>query len=245
MSFPSALACGAALYAVLGATSAYAQSPPRPPERPFDLKLPPGRSITPVTPTPAQSPSAAAGTLVAAPLPPTRPEAFTLKGTGTRTASVTPQEAPPPAVAPAQPPPPTAAPAPPQQTPSLFPREWPRLLPGQQEKAEPHMSDRFLASRGLSTDPGTSTTCLPEALRSVLNQVISRFGGVHVTSTWRPAWRARRGSFHRNCEAVDFRVHGIAPREVLRFVSTLPETGGRKVYWNGLIHVDTGPVRSW
>jgi hypothetical protein len=237
----SLLARSVAICAVLASSGALAQAPPLPPERPFDLKLPLGRSVTPVTPAPAPASTTATGGLVAAPLPPTRPEIFTLKGTGTRTASVTTQEAP---ASPAPPPtPPPAAPAP--QSPSLFPREWPRLLPGQQEKAEPQMSDRFLMSRGLSTDPGTSITCLPERLRNVLNQVISRFGGVHVTSTWRPAWRARRGSYHRRCEAVDFRVHGIAPREVLRFVSTLPETGGRKVYWNGLIHVDTGPERSW
>lgn len=230
-------------------TPALAQSPPLPPERPYDLRLPPGRAPALVTP-PVQRGGPAgpgSGALVAAPLPPTRPESFALKPVASRTAAAAaqpPAEEAPPTPQPAPQPPP-AAPQAPDAAPSWFPREWPRLLPGQQEKNEPQISDKALIARGLSTDPGTSITCLPDRLKSILNQVISRYGGVHVTSTWRPAWRARRGSYHRKCEAVDFRVEGIAPREVLRFVSTLPETGGRKVYWNGLLHVDTGPARSW
>lgn len=98
---------------------------------------------------------------------------------------------------------------------------------------------------GLSTDPGTSVACVPAQLMRVLQTVILRYGHVRVTSTWRPAWRARRRSYHRRCEAVDFRVPGVSPQTVMAFIRDNPDVGGRKVYWNGLLHIDTGPVRSW
>ena len=44
---------------------------------------------------------------------------------------------------------------------------------------------------------------------------------------------------------MDFRVPGVRPRLVLDYVRGLPEVGGHKVYWNGLIHIDTGPRRPW
>ncbi|MGL5363714.1 MAG: YcbK family protein [Bosea sp. (in: a-proteobacteria)] len=124
--------------------------------------------------------------------------------------------------------------------------EAPRFPRGLNPRAEPVFDPNERPDRsGISTDPGTSITCLPPVLKGVLGKVVSRFGSVKVTSTWRPAWRARRNSYHRRCQAMDFRVPGVRPREVLNFVRTLPETGGNKVYWNGLIHVDTGPRRSW
>ncbi len=124
---------------------------------------------------------------------------------------------------------------------------WPRRTPGQVDlpfEPKPAPEDAIHAN-GITTDPGTSVSCLPTPLKRVLSAVVERFGGVHVTSTFRPAWRARRNSFHRRCEAVDFRVPGETPRNVLEFVKTLPETGGHKLYWNGLVHVDVGPRRSW
>lgn len=126
--------------------------------------------------------------------------------------------------------------------------EWPRRTPGQRglPRTEPVFDPNEKPERpGLSTDPGVSTKCLPELLQTVLQKVIARYGAVKVTSTYRPSWRARRGSYHRRCEAVDFRVPGVRPGEVLALVKTYDETGGHKVYWNGLIHVDTGPYRTW
>jgi uncharacterized protein YcbK (DUF882 family) len=126
--------------------------------------------------------------------------------------------------------------------------EWPRRTRGQRASlnTEPTFDPNEKPDRpGLSTDPGVSTRCLPAALQTVLQKVIARFGSVKVTSTYRPAWRARRGSYHRRCEAVDFRVPGVRPGEVLAIVKDYEETGGHKVYWNGLIHVDTGPFRTW
>jgi hypothetical protein len=124
--------------------------------------------------------------------------------------------------------------------------EWPKLAPGQKAGAEPQFDPDEKPDRpGISTDPGTSILCLPQALKDILVKVAGKYGAVKVTSTWRPPWRARRGSYHKRCEAMDFRVPGIRPRAVLDFARSLPEVGGNKVYWNGLIHIDTGPRRPW
>ncbi|MGL4811689.1 MAG: D-Ala-D-Ala carboxypeptidase family metallohydrolase [Beijerinckiaceae bacterium] len=124
-------------------------------------------------------------------------------------------------------------------------QEWPRRSRGA-PPAEPLFNPNEKPEKpGLSTDPGTSVNCVPEQLMRVLQTVILRYGHVRVTSTWRPAWRARRRSYHRRCEAVDFRVPGVPPQTVMAFIRDNPDVGGRKVYWNGLLHIDTGPVRSW
>lgn len=128
--------------------------------------------------------------------------------------------------------------------------EWPILTPRQQQNGIRQSivlqdQDDSDIPPGLSTDPGTSIECLPGSLRAVLNKVVTQYGAVRVTSTWRPPHRARRGSYHRRCEAVDFRVRGIGPYSVLGYLKTLHETGGHKVYPNGLLHVDTGPWRTW
>lgn len=124
-------------------------------------------------------------------------------------------------------------------------QEWPRRVRGA-GVVEPLFNPNERPDKpGISTDPGTSVNCVPEQLMRVLQTVILRYGHVRVTSTWRPAWRARRRSYHRRCEAVDFRVPGVSPRTVMEFIRDNPDVGGRKVYWNGLLHIDTGPVRSW
>jgi uncharacterized protein YcbK (DUF882 family) len=124
---------------------------------------------------------------------------------------------------------------------------WPRRTPGQRDiPFEPRITPPGdVIANGISTDPGTSLRCLPPSLHRVLDAVVQKYGAVRVTSTWRPAFRARRNSFHRRCQAIDFRVPGHGPRDVLAFVKSLNDTGGHKVYWNGLVHVDTGPWRSW
>ncbi len=219
-------------------------SAPYPPPRPFDLAPPqaplfirtPPTAASPSpepSPVPAPVPSSTAetgaapasdapGRLVAdAPLPPLRTTAAPAQ-----TANAEEEE--------------DEAPPPPAGT-------WPRRTPGQADllfEPRPTPEDAIRAN-GITTDPGTSVSCLPAPLKRVLTALVERYGGVRVTSTFRPAWRARRHSFHRRCEAVDFRVPGETPRNVLEFVKTLPETGGHKVYWNGLVHVDVGPWRSW
>jgi hypothetical protein len=198
---------------------------PIPPARPFDLKVLPPTS----TPIPQQA---------------------------VRQGSAAPSSAQPSAAATSQDPPPrlTAAPVPPQRpeprrsNPADEESEpvWPRRTPGQAALTyEPPTTPAPAVATGVTTDPGTSVTCLPPTLKRVMAAVAQRYGGIHVTSTFRGAFRARRNSFHRRCMAMDFRVHGHSPRAVLAFVKSLPETGGHKVYWNGLVHVDVGPWRTW
>lgn len=196
--------------------------------------------------------------LVNAPLPPPRPfDLFVPKGNLTRVAPTPPVATQVPA-ADATPRAVSNAPAPPRR-PDIAPKSraedeedepdttWPRRTPAQKDiPFEPRVTPSDdVNGNGISTDPGTSTRCLPQPLQRVLQALVKQYGSVRVTSTFRPAWRARRNSYHRRCQAMDIRVPGQGPRAVLQFVKTLPETGGHKVYWSGLVHVDTGPWRSW
>lgn len=184
----------------------------------------------------------AEGELVRAPLPPQRPFDLDLPARSTAPVIVVPPPTSVPAIEPPAPPPtPQTADTDEDEGP-----EWPKLAPGQRAGEEPQFDPNEKPERpGISTDPGTSTACLPAQLKLVLNKIADKFGAVKVTSTWRPPLRARRGSYHRRCEAMDFRVPGVRPRVVLEWARSLPEVGGNKVYWNGLIHIDTGPRRPW
>ena len=226
----------------IGFAAGQTAAPPFPPPRPFDLQLPGGasdrvspRSLpstqipsaqTPSSQIPASQPSAetppaanssdqAPKTVANAPAPPRRPEIAPLSNASDE-----------------------------EEEPD---RTWPRRTPQQSDiPFEPRITPPGdVIANGISTDPGTSVACLPGTLKTVLDAVVKRYGAVRVTSTFRPAWRARRNSYHRRCHALDMRVPGESPRAVLAFVKTLPETGGHKVYWNGLVHVDTGPWRTW
>jgi uncharacterized protein YcbK (DUF882 family) len=202
--------------------------PPSPPPRPFDLNLPsqtgqglPARAApNDAQPAPPQAganaaPDAAPKPVANAPLPPRRPAIV-----------------------------PVSDPEDEEEEPEA---PWPRRTPGQRNlDFEPRVApENDVIANGITVDPGTSVACLPPPLKRVLDAVVKRYGAVRVTSTFRPAWRARRNSFHRRCQAVDFRVPGQAPRAVLEFVKSMEETGGHKVYWNGLVHVDTGSWRTW
>jgi len=180
--------------------------------------------------------------MMRAPLPPQRPFDLDLPGGP----ALAPIVVPPPAEAPSD------APVPDANSPMTSePDEdegpaWPQLTPGQKAGAEPEFDPNEKPDHpGISTDPGTSTACLPQRLKLILAKISEKYGAVKVTSTWRPPWRARRGSYHKRCEAMDFRVPGVRPRSVLEWVRSLPEVGGHKVYWNGILHVDTGPRRPW
>lgn len=206
---------------------------PLPPQRPFDLDLE-GTPKLPAIVVPPPSPTASPSTRgLAQNTPPTAPSTETPETeTEAESASATP---------PAE----GTLPAPgePDDDEGV---EWPKLTPGQKAGAEPDFDPNERPERpGISTDPGTSITCLPNPLKQILGKIADRYGAVKVTSTWRPPWRARRGSYHKGCQAMDFRVPGVRPRLVLEWVRALPEVGGNHVYWNGLIHIDTGPRRPW
>ncbi|MGO4669022.1 YcbK family protein [Bosea sp. 2RAB26] len=190
------------------------------------------------------------GQMMLAPLPPGRPFDLDLPAKAAMPAIVVPPPAAPvlapvPVAEQADSPPAPNSPAVTEPDEDEGP-EWPKLTPGQKAGAEPAFDPDEKPDRpGISTDPGTSTACLPQLLKSILGKIADKYGAVKVTSTWRPPWRARRGSYHKRCEAMDFRVPGVRPRVVLDYARSLSEVGGHKVYWNGLIHIDTGPRRPW
>jgi hypothetical protein len=184
-------------------------------------------------------PAAAMAQTMRVQLPPERPFDLDLKVDPAQPAIVVPAQ-------PEPPEPPAAMPGPTLAQPDDDEGpECPQRTPGQADEEPAFDSEEKPERPGISTDPGTSIVCLPPVLKKILGKIADKYGAVKVTSTWRPPWRARRGSFHKRCEAMDFRVPGVRPRTVLDFARALPEVGGNKVYWNGLIHIDTGPRRPW
>ena len=207
-----------------------------PPQRPFDLDLKGTPKLPPIVVPPARMQAREA------------PARETPAAAGSQeTPEAAPSPPPPPARdAPATPPAGGSPPSPVLEEDEDESPVWPKLTPGQKAGAEPQYDPNEKPDRpGISTDPGTSIDCLPKLLKDVLGRVAAKYGAVKVTSTWRPAWRARRTSYHRRCEAMDFRVPGVKPRLVLEWVRGMEDVGGHHVYWNGLIHVDTGPRRPW
>ncbi|QEL21471.1 DUF882 domain-containing protein [Bosea sp. F3-2] len=233
---PACLRAGlvSAVALLLSATSAIAQEgervrAPLPPQRPFDLDLEGTPKLPDIVVPRAVLATAPSTAGTAQDTPPAAPSTET---PAIDTASMTlPAEGTPPAA------------GEPDDDEGV---EWPKLTPGQKAGAEPDFDPNEKPERpGISTDPGTSITCLPDPLKQILAKIVDRYGAVKVTSTWRPPWRARRGSYHKGCQAMDFRVPGVRPRIVLEWARSLPEVGGHHVYWNGLIHIDIGPRRPW
>ena len=94
-----------------------------------------------------------------------------------------------------------------------------------------------------------SNHCLPVRLLFTLEDIAVRYGRVTVNSTKRSHAHNRkvggaRHSYHLNCNAVDFRVHGNY-RGALAFLRKQSRVGGIKHYGGGLFHIDTGPRRTW
>ena len=93
-----------------------------------------------------------------------------------------------------------------------------------------------------------SGSCLPGQLKSVIAEV-SQYGRVVVSSTGRSAGHNRAvggasKSYHLNCQAADFRVHGNVA-SAASFLRNHGSVGGFHHYGGGLFHIDTGPKRSW
>ena len=95
--------------------------------------------------------------------------------------------------------------------------------------------------------------CVPWSLKRVLRRVAHNYGDVIVFSTWRSPWHNWRvggasSSYHKTCQAVDFKVRGANMLEVYRYVKRQSAVGGHKLYSRrrgGHIHIDTGPRRTW
>lgn len=91
--------------------------------------------------------------------------------------------------------------------------------------------------------------CLNGTLASLVQQVSDQYGSVTVTSTCRSrgqnaAAGGARHSQHLTGDAVDFRVHGNVSGAIA-YLRNNGSVGGFHHYGGGLIHIDTGPKRTW
>lgn len=57
--------------------------------------------------------------------------------------------------------------------------------------------------------------------------------------------RGAKHSQHMKCGAVDIRVPGVSKDALRKYARSLSEVGGVGVYVSDMVHIDTGPVRSW
>lgn len=97
--------------------------------------------------------------------------------------------------------------------------------------------------------PHAEAGCMPSQLRSLLNQIRSKFGPVQVISTHRPGARiagSGRRSYHASCRAVDFHPPRGKYRQVVAWLKR-NHRGGVGTYSCTLhhIHIDTGPRVRW
>ena len=89
------------------------------------------------------------------------------------------------------------------------------------------------------------TGCFSPRLDNILAHIAARTGHRPlVTSGYRPHAH-RTGSQHRTCQAADIRVPGVSERTILAAARSAPGIGGIGRYCNGIVHVDTGPKRTW
>jgi hypothetical protein len=84
----------------------------------------------------------------------------------------------------------------------------------------------------------TDISCFPSALRDALNAISAHYNApVEVTSGMR--FRGRAHSMHRFCMAADIRVPGVAPQTLAAFAKTVDNVNGVGTYrYNTVTHID-------
>lgn len=116
---------------------------------------------------------------------------------------------------------------------------------------------RYVESRDIVVKPWVTTSCpggkdLPKGLQALLKDAGAYYGRtVYLNSAYRsPAYNRRvggaRSSQHMQCRAVDFRVAGVSPGELKRWiVAHLPKWGitGLGTYASHT-HADVGPRKA-
>jgi len=126
------------------------------------------------------------------------------------------------------------------------------LLPGQ---TQTNLSARFC--QFLRDHYTNQPTHMDTRLIAVLEHVAGKFAAkrIEVVSGYRsPKYnlmlrkkghQVARHSQHMEGNAVDFRIRGVATKQVLHYVKSL-RTGGVGFYPNSqFVHSDTGPIRYW
>ena len=126
------------------------------------------------------------------------------------------------------------------------------ILPGQSRRLEEGPFQQFL--RDHYTNQATN---MDTRLLDVLERVAGKFSArrIEVVSGYRsPKYnlmlrkkghQVARHSQHMEGNAVDFRIRGVATKQVLHYVKSL-RLGGVGYYPNSqFVHSDTGPIRYW
>lgn len=81
-------------------------------------------------------------------------------------------------------------------------------------------------------------------LVQLLSRVSERFPGraIQIVSGYRPHRRGKNRSKHAEGRALDFRVEGVANRELYEFIKTLPKTGAGYYPNSTFVHLDTRDI---
>lgn len=101
----------------------------------------------------------------------------------------------------------------------------------------------------MSTAHAVPRGCLPGSVKSILNQIESRFGRVQVISSFRKGARiagSGRRSYHASCRAVDFHPPKGKYAAVVAYLKRNFK-GGIGTYRCRMrhIHIDNGPKVRW
>jgi hypothetical protein len=115
------------------------------------------------------------------------------------------------------------------------------------DDAAPRPSRRSVTGGGVSWV--ASSGCLNGTLRGLVDDVAASYGGATVSSTCRSKGHnasvgGAKHSQHLTGDAVDFRVHGNVSGAIA-YLRNHGSVGGFHHYGGGLVHIDTGPRRTW
>jgi hypothetical protein len=147
------------------------------------------------------------------------------------------QAAPEPSAAPSQPLPPTPQAAASRVTASLAEPAAPVAPAREVAPGQPQAKGLVTAGRDAPME------CLPEGLKTVLNELAAKFGPVSVISTNRlntdnHSAGSVRHKLHLACKAVDFKIQADM-KAVSEFLRRRPEVAGVNSYrHNSVIHID-------
>jgi hypothetical protein len=94
---------------------------------------------------------------------------------------------------------------------------------------------------------GAAAHCQLSELRSILDAVSARFGGVtvvaaHQFKTANHIAGSTREKMHQDCKAIDFRPDPSRIDEIKVYLRSRPEISGVESYRDGVIHIDAATI---
>lgn len=105
--------------------------------------------------------------------------------------------------------------------------------------------------RGVTTNTDDNTSCFPQELLRLVNELRNRFGTVEINSANRSRTHniqvgGARRSQHLTCNAMDFKIPGVSRQEVKLFLTAnFRGRAGIGFYCNDRFHLDVGNPRQW